>query len=322
MKFKLLILSVLTSVVLLATSVYSANDIKLNVMGIDVTALAKPQIIEGRTMVPVRAIYEGVGAAVEWDSATKTITGTKDNRTVIMQIGSNDITINGITTQMDAQPLIIDGSTFAPARYVAESFGYEVLWDADNRTVNIISDEPDTKLTTNEISTEETTIETTTEETTVETTIETTTDIDISSLNQLMVSQIKSDVKIVSNTYSLGKYLTMSRFNTQYMNDMFESWKGLAKDDTEMQYVNSSIQYYRAMNSICYHLDEKYRIYKNNAVWGDELVNQCKYYKDKFQELGIAYLNAEKVSQVKESTQKLTDFKNEFINYINTKIKS
>ena len=72
------------------------------------------------------SIFEACGAKVNWDANTKTITGEKGNTTVVMQIDSNMLFINEKVTEMDATPVIIDGITLAPARYVAESFGFSL----------------------------------------------------------------------------------------------------------------------------------------------------------------------------------------------------
>lgn len=119
-------------------------------------------------MVPVRAIFEGVGAEVKWNGEKKTITGEKNDITVVMTVDSNIASVNGLNITMDCGPVIIDGRTLAPARYVAESFGCKVDWDNESRTVNIITPFVDDKAET-------TTAETTTETTTVTTTFETTT---------------------------------------------------------------------------------------------------------------------------------------------------
>ncbi len=116
-----------------------ANDISIEINGSILETDNEPKIIEGRTMVPVRAIFEGVGAEVDWDADTKTITGSMADTYVVMTVDSNSITINGNTDSMDTSPVIIDGRAYAPARYVAESFGYNVEWDSSTKTVNITS---------------------------------------------------------------------------------------------------------------------------------------------------------------------------------------
>lgn len=96
-----------------------------------------PQTINGRTMVPIRAIFEAMGANVAWDEATHTAISTKDSTTVKMTLNSTTEYINGVAAEMDVTPVVIDGRTLAPARYVAEAFGYIVKWDEATRSVLI-----------------------------------------------------------------------------------------------------------------------------------------------------------------------------------------
>lgn len=98
-----------------------------------------PTIIDGRTLVPLRAIFEALGAEVEWDGATRTVTGRKDATTIILPIGSRSPTVNGMPVQLDVAGTIIDGRTLVPARFIAESLGAAVDWVADTRTVVIFS---------------------------------------------------------------------------------------------------------------------------------------------------------------------------------------
>ncbi len=124
-------------VLALAFSVSAEEAISLDIDGKAISCDTPPQIIDGRTMVPVRAIFEGVGASVDWNSDTKTITGKLGPVNVIMTIDSDTALVNGSAVQMDCAPVIIDGRTLAPARYVAESFGCKVSWDGEKRTVSI-----------------------------------------------------------------------------------------------------------------------------------------------------------------------------------------
>lgn len=96
-----------------------------------------PQIINGRTMVPVRAIFEAMGASVTWEQSTSSAISRKGETTVIMKLNSLYMDINGVMNEMDVSPVIIDGRTLAPARYVAEAFGADVQWDSENNTVII-----------------------------------------------------------------------------------------------------------------------------------------------------------------------------------------
>jgi len=107
--------------------------------GTPLTFDVPPQTMDGRTMVPMRAIFEALGAEVDWDAATQTATGTKDGTVVVLQIGSTSPTVNGSVVTIDAPGVVIDGRTLVPLRFVAESFGVDVDWDGETRTITITS---------------------------------------------------------------------------------------------------------------------------------------------------------------------------------------
>lgn len=142
--------------------VLGAEDgITLNIDGEELVCDVAPQIIDGRTMVPVRAIFEAVGAEVSYETGTKTVTAVKDDITVIMVIDSTTEEINGEEVTMDTAPVIIEGRTLAPARYVAEAFGCKVGWDGNTKTVDITTSkeaepETETEAETDEITEEAT----------------------------------------------------------------------------------------------------------------------------------------------------------------------
>lgn len=121
-------------------SAFAANDditvtVNDEVLNFDVM----PQIINDRTVMPMRAIFEALGADVSWDSETRTVTAIKDDTTVKMTIGSNVMYVNDKPIELDVAPLIIDERTLVPGRAVAESLGADVSWDGETRTVVIRS---------------------------------------------------------------------------------------------------------------------------------------------------------------------------------------
>ena len=108
----------------------------LNGTAIDFADVA-PQIINDRTMVPLRAIFEALGAEVAWDDATKTVTAVKEDVTIKMTIGASSFTRNDETVALDSPATIVDARTLVPVRAIAESFGSEVGWDGATKTVTI-----------------------------------------------------------------------------------------------------------------------------------------------------------------------------------------
>ncbi len=108
----------------------------LNGTAIDFADVA-PMIINDRTMVPLRAIFEALGSTVEWDDATKTVTAVKEDVTIRMTIGAGEFTRNEETVVLDSPATIVDSRTLVPVRAIAESFGSEVGWIAETKTVEI-----------------------------------------------------------------------------------------------------------------------------------------------------------------------------------------
>jgi plastocyanin len=108
-----------------------------NMLSMDVS----PFIENNRTYVPVRFLALSLGvpeANIGWDSTIAAVTLKKDDTTVVLKIGSMDLSVNGTSSTMDAAPIIRNSRTFLPARYVAEAFGFNVSWDENSKTINIV----------------------------------------------------------------------------------------------------------------------------------------------------------------------------------------
>lgn len=138
MKKIISLLLVVVGLVLSSTLAFAnENEISVYVEGQKVSFDVPPQTINDRTMVPIRAIFEVMGATVNWDNATQTAICTKDNTVVKMTLNSKIEYINDVPYEMDVAPVIVDNRTLAPARYVAEAFGYFVNWDGNTKSVLI-----------------------------------------------------------------------------------------------------------------------------------------------------------------------------------------
>ncbi len=136
------ILSIIITIMLFSTTCISASaddEISVYLDAKKIEFDVKPQIINERTMVPIRAIFEEMGAVVEWDQSTSTAISTKGDTIVKMTVNSMDMYVNNQLVKMDTSPVVIDGRTLAPARYVAEAFGANVQWCQKNNTVVICS---------------------------------------------------------------------------------------------------------------------------------------------------------------------------------------
>lgn len=97
----------------------------------------KPYISDNRTFVPVRFISEQLGASVDWNNDTGTVVITKDAESIKLVIGSTEVVKNGVAGSMDVAPVIADGRTMVPLRFVSEQLGAAVDWDVSNNSVQI-----------------------------------------------------------------------------------------------------------------------------------------------------------------------------------------
>ena len=147
----ILCLSLAASLLIGATSV-SADEISVELDGNPIEFDVKPEIIDGRTMVPLRKIFEEIGATVKWDNDTQTVSARKNKKTITLSIDSADLQIDKGDTDEEGNPIyetvtlevpaqIVSGRTLVPARAISESFGLDVDWDGDNQKVIISSDD-------------------------------------------------------------------------------------------------------------------------------------------------------------------------------------
>jgi len=100
-----------------------------------------PVIENGRTLVPLRAIFEKIGATVEWDGETQTVIAkSTENGTIIrLTIDSTTAIVNGVQVGLDVPAKIINGRTLVPVRFVSDCFGVGVDWNADIQSVILTS---------------------------------------------------------------------------------------------------------------------------------------------------------------------------------------
>lgn len=94
-------------------------------------------IRSGRIFVPLRYISEKLDFDVEYDEDTKNIKIKKDDKTVDMNVDVSNYKVNDEKKQMDTSPILKDGTTFVPIRFISESLGEKVLWDGKNFTALI-----------------------------------------------------------------------------------------------------------------------------------------------------------------------------------------
>ena len=143
-------LALLTSVIMLAvfpsgcsaqsggnTAILQIGSTIISINGAESELDTAPIIQNGRTLLPLRAVVEGLGGSVAWEAETRTAVFAKVDRVIFMTIGSNTAFVNTTEYTMDTEPIIIDGRTMLPIRFVAENLGFKVEWDENTQTITI-----------------------------------------------------------------------------------------------------------------------------------------------------------------------------------------
>ncbi len=116
--------------------------VKVMVNGVELQDEMPPVIINGYTMVPMRAIFEALGAEVVWDPNMAMVGAKKGDTLVKLRINSKEAWIGMKMVKLDIAPMIVDMHTMVPARFIAQSLGEKVEWDGVNRVVYIGSKTP------------------------------------------------------------------------------------------------------------------------------------------------------------------------------------
>jgi hypothetical protein len=94
-------------------------------------------VSKGRTLVPLRFISESLGAQVDWNGKTKQATIKLGGSTLVVTIGSKAAYVDKELTTLDVPALMVGGRTFVPIRFVSESFGAVVDYDAEAEMVTV-----------------------------------------------------------------------------------------------------------------------------------------------------------------------------------------
>lgn len=116
---------------------YSADAISVTINGAPVVFDTPPQIVNSRTLVPVRKIFEALGGQVDWDDKTKTATSVLNGVKIVLTIDNKIAKKNDEQITLDVPPQIIGSRTLVPVRFIGEASGAKVDWDNNTKTVLI-----------------------------------------------------------------------------------------------------------------------------------------------------------------------------------------
>jgi len=127
--------SAITVAALLASTL-PAYAVSVQLNGSAVNLNPPPITRAGRVFVPLRGIFERLGASVVYQAGVINATGSS-GRTVSLHIGAHTATVNGASQPLDVAPFIIGASTYVPLRFVSQALGATVNYDAPNQIVAI-----------------------------------------------------------------------------------------------------------------------------------------------------------------------------------------
>lgn len=120
-----------------------ASEINVEIDDEKIEFDVSPMIQNGRTLVPMRKIFEELGCEVEWLADVQTIIAVKNNLIIALQIGKNKVILTNIetnsttVTELEVSPVIYNSRTFVPVRAISDCLGYKVNWDGGIQTVFI-----------------------------------------------------------------------------------------------------------------------------------------------------------------------------------------
>lgn len=133
----LILIFVLILLVLTTAPSFASSPIQIYIDGEKKDFGVYPLLIDGTTLLPMRSIFESLGAQVDWEPIEKKITATRDNTAIILTLDEKTAYVNSIAKSLEKAPQLYGGNTYVPVRFVSEALGEKVAWDGINRLVLI-----------------------------------------------------------------------------------------------------------------------------------------------------------------------------------------
>lgn len=130
--------SLLGAAILASAAVASAQDISVSVDGNPVRfPTQQPMTSGGRVLVPLRGVFEQMGATVLWDAPNKQVLANRGSTNIKLTIGSTQAEVDGKMVALDSPAMLRNGATLVPLRFLSESLGANVEWRRETRLVAI-----------------------------------------------------------------------------------------------------------------------------------------------------------------------------------------
>ncbi|MGJ7046186.1 copper amine oxidase N-terminal domain-containing protein [Thermoanaerobacterium thermosulfurigenes] len=113
---------------------------KMKANGREIKFDIPPVIKSGTTLIPVRAVVKSLGANVNWDAASNTVTITKGDKTIVFDLNNSKVYVNGTEVTIEVPPMTINNRTFVPIRFIAEILGEKINYDNNTGNIDIEDD--------------------------------------------------------------------------------------------------------------------------------------------------------------------------------------
>lgn len=139
-KLRALFTALIISLGLFNLTSCAASAISIVIDGREMQLDDPPRIVDGRTLIPVRAMFESFGMSVDWEGSTLTVHASNADDSISMTVGENKFYKNTSPISLDVPAAVYDDRVFVPVRAISEALECHVNWDADSQTVYIISD--------------------------------------------------------------------------------------------------------------------------------------------------------------------------------------
>lgn len=138
---KIIILTFISILCFSVTAFGDSEQITVYVNNEKVDFEVNPVLENGRILVPLRGVFENLGAQVDWNKNIMEVIIKDKNNEIAMMLDKNKVMVNGEIKDIDTTVKMVNSRTFAPIRFISETLGHDVKWDGTSNSVYITKNE-------------------------------------------------------------------------------------------------------------------------------------------------------------------------------------
>ena len=225
---------------LLCTSAVYASEVRVTLNNSFVSfPNGQPRIVQGRTLVPVRGLFDNMGYDISWEAESKTVTLSKEGSDIVIHIGDDFLTVNGKEVSLDVPARIIDSSTMLPLRAISDATGAVTLWNSDYKTASVVERGIQAEYPQRELN-----LNTSAEKTYVEA---------FSQISKKFNEDNKENVAVLSKALKDGDISSLSSVSATFLSSLRNTEKEIASLDTPSSLEDLSVaarNYLSALESL------------------------------------------------------------------------